>query len=115
MKVRFLSDENFNRRIREGLEQRFLGIDILTADQANLRGRLDPEVLSAASTQGRVLLSHDIKTMPVHFRDRLLATGGCSGVLLVPQRTPIGRAIEDVGAIWDEDDAEDWVDRLGWI
>ena len=112
MKVRFLSDENFNRRILQGLELQYFGIEILTAEQAGMKGRPDPEVLTIARRASRVLLTHDCKTMPRFFADQVLSAEGCSGVILVPQLLPIGQAISLIGTIWEDQEAHQWVNRI---
>ncbi len=114
VKLRFLADENFSYKILNGLKRHFAEIDVVTSDDVDLRGRPDDEVLSFAAEVGRVLLTHDCKTMPGHFKDRLYS-GGSGGVIVLRQQTSIGRAIEIIGTIWEEDDADDWVDMLEWV
>jgi len=47
----------------------------MTAAEADLEGRSDPEVLEFAATQGRILVSHDTSTMPVTFRSECARVG----------------------------------------
>ena len=68
MKVRFLADADLNRAIVSGVLRREPSLDFLTAQAAGLRGMNDPEVLALAAEQRRVLVSHDVGTMPAHFR-----------------------------------------------
>ena len=75
----------------------------------------DPEVLSLAALQGRILVSHDENTMPAHF-NRLLESGSHSpGLLIVPQGAPVGPVIEGILLIWIATDAEEWTDRIAWL
>ena len=87
-------------------------MDFLSANEANLEGVRDPEVLAIASDQGRILVSHDFQTMPRHFGDFLQTRGSSPGVLLVPQYLPIGEAIEELVLIWSASDIEEWQDRI---
>ena len=87
-------------------------MDFLYANEANLVGVPDPEVLALAAEQDRILVSHDFQTMPRHFGDFLQARGSSPGVLLVPQYLPIGDAIEELVLIWAATDAEEWKDRI---
>ena len=72
----------------------------------------DPEVLALAAAQNRVLVSHDFQTMPWHFADFLQAGNSSPGVLVIPQRLPIGEAIEELLLIWTASDAEEWQNRI---
>ena len=67
MKSRFLADADLNRTIVSGVLRREPSLDFLTAQAAGLRGMNDSEVLALAAEQQRVLVSHDVGTMPAHF------------------------------------------------
>ena len=87
-------------------------MDFLYANEANLVGVPDPEVLALAAEQDRILVSHDFQTMPRHFGDFLQDRGSSPGVLVVPQSLPIGEAIEELVLIWGASDAEEWENRI---
>lgn len=67
MKIKFLADASLNRAIVTGVMRAEPSIDFLTASAAQLAGVPDGEVLAIASRVGRVLVTHDIKTMPFCF------------------------------------------------
>ena len=67
MPVRFQADADLDGRILRGLRRAAPEIDIRTADDANLAGLEDPEVLRIAADSGRILVSQDRRTMPGHF------------------------------------------------
>ena len=67
MKVRFQADADLNRKIVVGVRRREPGIDFRSAREGDVVGRSDPEVLSLAAQDGRVLVSHDRHSMPGHF------------------------------------------------
>jgi hypothetical protein len=114
MKVKFQADADLDGRIIRGLKRRLPEIEILTADQANLAGLSDPEVLEVASLSGRILVTHDHHTMPGHF-GQFIASRNSSGVIVVPKSLPIGTAIEELSLIWLASDAAEWPNRLMWI
>ena len=87
-------------------------MDFLSANEANLEGVPDAEVLALATEQHRILVSHDFQTMPRHFSDFLQTRGYSPGVILVPQSLPIGEAIEELLLIWGASDAEEWENRI---
>jgi len=75
----------------------------------------DPEVLALAAEQQRVLVSHDVGTMPAHFRAFQDAGERSAGVFLIPQTLDIGTAIEELLVSWLASDASEWEDRLEWL
>jgi hypothetical protein len=90
--IRFLADADLNEGIVAGCLRREPTMDFLYANEMNLVGVPDPEVLALASEQDRILVSHDFQTMPRHFGDFLQAGGSSPGVFVVPQSLPIGAA-----------------------
>lgn len=114
MNVRFLADADLNQAILQGTIRRELSIDFQTAHGAGLSGLSDPEVLAIASDDGRVLVTHDQKTMPTHFGEFII-THTSPGVLVVPQHFPISSAIEELILIWSVTEAEEWVNRICYL
>jgi len=115
VKVRFLADADLNRAIVSGVLRREPSIDFLTAQAAGLRGVNDPEVLALAAERQRVLISHDVGTMPAHFRAFSNAGRHSSGVFLIPQSLDVGTAINELVLIWLASEASEWEGRLEWI
>jgi uncharacterized protein DUF5615 len=68
VKIRFLADADLNRAILSGMLRREPSLDFLSAQGAGLRGMNDAAVLALAAEQQRVLVSHDVGTIPAHFR-----------------------------------------------
>jgi hypothetical protein len=92
-----------------------LSRDFLTAQAAGLRGMRDPEILALAVERQRVLVSHDVGTMPAHFRAVRNAGKHSSGVFLIPQSLDVASAIDELVLIWLASEASDWEDRLVWL
>jgi hypothetical protein len=108
VKVRFLADADLNNAIVVRVLRREPSVDFLTAHGGGgLRGM--------AAHQQRVLVSHDIGTMPGHFRE--FGKGGkrSAGVFLVPQSLAVGTAIEELLLIWIGSEAREWENRLEWL
>ena len=115
MKVRFLADADLNKAIVNGVLRREPSIDFLSAHAAGLRRMKDPEVLALAAGQQRVLVSHDVGTMPENFRKFRNAGKRSAGVFLVPQSLDIGTAIQELLLIWLASEASEWENRLEWL
>ncbi len=84
MRIRFLCDEDFHGSIVRGVRRSRPPMDIQTAAEAGTIGLSDPLVLAHAAAQGRILLSHDSRTMPGHFSAFLNAGHSSPGLILVP-------------------------------
>lgn len=97
--IALLTDEDFNARIIRGLVRRFPDVNLLTVNAAGLAGQLDPEVLTWAATNERVLITHDVNTMIEAALDRIRANHRMPGVIAVPQQLSIGAAISDLTLI----------------
>jgi hypothetical protein len=82
-KIRFQADEDFRMRIIKGLRRRQPLIDIQTTSEAGLQGFPDPIRLARAAEQGRMLVSHDVNTMPGHFAAFLASGQHSPGVFLI--------------------------------
>jgi hypothetical protein len=110
--IRFLADYDLNYAIVKGARLREPAIDFLSGRDADLQGVSDPEVLRIAASAGRILVSHDKKTLPGHFAQFLGEQHQSPGVLLVSQRTPIGDVIEALMLIWLASDSTEWQNQI---
>lgn len=94
--LRFVADEDFTRAIVRGVIRARSDIDVVRVQDVGLRTREDAVVLNWAATEGRVLLTHDVQTMPAHAYERVRNMLPMPGVFVVPQNEAIGRIIEDL-------------------
>lgn len=111
MSVRFLADANFDLVILAAAKRREPALDFQTAPGVGLAGLEDPAVLAVAAQEGRVLLTHDVRTMPRHFA-AFIGEQTSAGVLLVPQSLPRRQVVEDLLVIWVAMEAEEWINRI---
>lgn len=111
MSVRFQADADLNHIIVQATLRREPSIDFQTAYAAGLVGVPDPEVLALAAHAGRVLVTHDRKTMPTHFAGLIEHTTS-SGVIVIPQKLPIRVAGEKLLLIWTASGAAEWRNRI---
>ncbi len=91
--VRFQADADLKQAIITGTIRRQPNIDFQSAYAARLEGKKDPEVLAIAAQDGRVLVTHDRKTMSAEFGEFIMSQIS-SGVLVLSQNIPISDAIE---------------------
>ncbi len=89
-------------------------IDFQVLQGALPEGTRDPEVLAFAAEHDRVLVSHDVNTMPRHFREFTRARTS-PGLILIPQRLGIGTAIEELLLVWECNDAKDFSNQVLYL
>ena len=114
MTPRFQADADLNQKIVLGVRRREPAIDFRDAHEGGVTGVPDFEVLRIASESGRILVSHDRKTMPLHLT-QFLANRSSPGVIIVAQDLDIGAAIEELLLIWSASDAAEWRDQLSFL
>jgi hypothetical protein len=107
--IRFQADNDLNRLIVTATFRREPAIDFQTAQAAQLDYLDDNSVLHRAAAEGRILVTHDKRTLPKHFAS-LVAKGTRSpGVLLViPQDVPLRAVVDTLILIWVDSRPEDW-------
>lgn len=93
--IRFLADQNFNGHILRGLKLRIPELDCVTTHETGMQNYSDPDLLEWAAKENRVILTHDAKTFPQFAYEQMGRGEAMSGVVVVDDLMPIGRAIDD--------------------
>lgn len=106
MKIRFQADADLNPDIVVGVQRRERQIDFRTADEAGLRGLNDLQALALAARDGRILVTHDLKTMPSYFAE-FIRTNTSPGLFIVSQKTDLLAVIEGLLLDWEATEAEE--------
>jgi Domain of unknown function (DUF5615) len=121
MALRYVFDENLrgplwaaicraNARRPEPIEITRVG------DEADLPLRTtDPELLRWAEDHHCVVVSSDVRTMPVHHRAHLEAGRHCPGVFLIELPCSIPLIVEALLYYAEESDEDLWRDRIIFI
>jgi len=97
--LRLLADNDLNQKLLRGLRQRIPNIDVITARSIGLKEATDPELLEWAANADRIIITHDNRTMPAHVSNRIAAGARVAGVVIIPQPSPIPRAIAELEII----------------
>jgi len=114
MKVLFQADADLKHAIVSATLRREPTIDFRSAHSADLAGLDDMEVLAFAEQEGRLLVSHDSRTMPHHFAE-FIANNMSPGVVIASQRLGIAVVVEELLLIWSASDADEWVNRIAHL
>lgn len=89
-------DENFDHHILRALVRRVPALDFRTVQEAGLAGADDPAVLEWAASEGRVLLTHDVKTVTKFAYERVERGESMPGVIEVPSRASVSDVLDDL-------------------
>jgi len=80
--LRIMTDEDFNGRIVRGVLRLLPDLDLVRIQDIGMLSASDRNILEAAANEGRVLLTHDAKTMPIHAYDRTRAGMPMPGLIV---------------------------------
>ncbi|MFM2429642.1 MAG: hypothetical protein RLZZ511_855 [Cyanobacteriota bacterium] len=109
--IRFQADADLRQAIVTGVIRRSPALDFRSANEAGLEGLKDPEVLTLAAQDRRLLVTHDRKTMPTEF-GQFIMTQTSAGVLVLPQNLAIAEAIDAIILVWEVCTAEEWRNQI---
>jgi hypothetical protein len=111
VKVRFQADADLNHTILLAVIRQEPAVSFRSAADASFAGLSDLDVLAVSAAAGRILVTHDIRTMPRHFAD-LVRSSPSPGVILVPQHLSVADAVEQLLLIWAASEPDEWVNRI---
>jgi hypothetical protein len=111
MKVGFRADNDLDRDIVRGLLRLEPRIDF---EAEPLNGLDDESVLLIALREDRILITHDISSIPPLF-SRLREGSQLPGVILIPQSYALGKAVEQLHLIWVLTEAAEWRNRICYL
>jgi hypothetical protein len=115
LSIRFQADNDLKFGIVTAVRRREPTVDFVSAQEAGLDDVLDPVLLDRAAAEGRVLVSHDRRTMIDHFRDHLAAGKSSPGLLIVSQGSAIGDVVESVLYVWALSDPAELRDQAYYL
>lgn len=106
--LRLLSDENFNGDIIRGLFLRQPNIDLIRVQDVGLQEENDPEILTWAANNERILITHDRATMPNFAYERLVMGKPMTGLFVVNDRIIIRQAIDELLSLINCTEPTEW-------
>jgi hypothetical protein len=105
--ILFQANNDLDRLIVAVTFRREPTIDFQSAQTAQLDYLDDEAVLQCAASDGRILVTHDKRTLPKHFASFLAKGNSSPGVLLViPQDVPLRPVVDTLILIWVDDRPE---------
>jgi hypothetical protein len=114
--MRFLADENFDNLILRGILRENPNFDVVRVQDTDVYQAAAPVVLAWAAVEGRILLTHDVKTMTYHAYERVEAGLPMPGVIEVSkQQMSLGRAVEELLIIDGASDPSEWENLVAYL
>lgn len=114
MKIEYLADEDRRRAVVLGVRRREPGISFVQAFEVGAAGKEDSTVLRIAAEAGRILVSHDVRTMPRFFKE-FIRRQSSPGLVLIQQRLALGEAIDGLVLMWIASEAEEWINQICYL
>lgn len=113
--LRLLADENLNHDLIRGLVRRMPSLDLIRVQDVGLRMADDPSVLEWAANEGRVVLTHDVNTMPGFAFDRIRRNQAMAGLLVISQQAALAGVIDDILLIAECSEADEYDGRVIYL
>lgn len=113
--MRLVSDNNFNGDIIRGLLRRIPVLDLVRVQDVGLADLMDPELLAWAAGQGRILLTHDKKTIPKYAYDRVRRGELMPGVFVMFDKIRVGEGIEALQLAIECSEQEEWENQVVYL
>jgi hypothetical protein len=113
--LRLLIDQDLDHDILRGLIRRIPRLDAVTASEIGMREATDPELLTRAARERRIIVTHDRKTMPMHAADLIGEGKNVAGLIVVPRTMPLHQAIEDLELIITCSEMGEWVNAIRYL
>jgi hypothetical protein len=113
--MRFATDENFDGRVLSGLRQRIPDLDIVRVQDTEMYQSHDPALLEWLATEDRILLTHDVKTMPGFVYARVRDGLSVPGIIEVSDKVPIGEVLDDLEIIIGAGTPQDFENQVRYV
>lgn len=114
---RLVCDEDQHPGLLAALKQLASQIDLIRVGDTGAppTETEDPDLLVAAEALGRVLVTGDRKTMPVHLTNHFAAGHHTAGTILLRGGFSLGRLAQEIIDEWATTTADEWIDRTIYL
>lgn len=113
--LRYLADEDFDNRILRAFQRTDPTLDWVRVQDIGLSGCEDQLILQTAAQEQRVVLTCDVTTMTAAAYARSLRAEPMPGLIVVPQRMAIGRAVEELLFLARESTFDEWYGQVLYL
>ncbi|HVF67142.1 MAG TPA: DUF5615 family PIN-like protein [Pyrinomonadaceae bacterium] len=113
--LRLLIDQDLDHDILRALMRSVPRLDAVTAFEIGMSEASDAELLTRAAKEGRVVVTHDRRTMPAHAADLMGAGKEVAGLFVVPRGLPLRQAIEDLELLVTCSENAEWLNVIRYL
>jgi predicted nuclease of predicted toxin-antitoxin system len=113
--LKLVADENLDNRILLGLLLRRPDLDIKRVQDVGLSGSEDPVILEWAAHEGRILVTHDKRTMADFAYERVQAGQPMPGVFAIKPKSRVGMVIDDILTLVELSDQGEWDNLVCYV
>lgn len=113
--LRLLIDQDLDQDILRGLIRRIPQLDAVTAFEIGMSEATDPQLLVWAAQEGRVIVTHDRRTMPLHAADLMGEGKDIAGLFVVPRSLPLHQVIADLELMITCSEQGEWVNVIRYL
>jgi predicted nuclease of predicted toxin-antitoxin system len=106
--LRLLADENFNHDLIRGVLRVIPSLDLVRVQDVGLGSCEDMAVLDWAARERRLVMTHDVNTMPAFAFERLRRNQSMPGVFVVSQQAALRSVIDDILLLAECSDTGEW-------
>ena len=113
--LHLLIDENFDQRILRGLKLELRDIDYVVVQETELGGLRDSLLLAWAAESQRIIVTHDVNTLPKHAYERVRAGQLMPEVIVIPEDLAIGAAIEELATLIECCESDELANQVKYV
>jgi hypothetical protein len=113
--LRLLIDQDVDHDILRGLMRRIPQLDAVTAFEIGMSEATDPELLTWAARERRIIITHDRTTMPTHAADLMSKGINIAGLFVVLRSLPPHQVIEDLEVMITCSENDEWVNVIRYL
>lgn len=113
--LRLLADENLNHDLIRGVLRRLPSLDLVRVQDVGLREVDDVGVLEWAARERRIILTHDVNTMPAFAFERIRRSQAMPGLFVVRQQAALVSVIADILLIAECSDSSEYDSQVIYL
>jgi predicted nuclease of predicted toxin-antitoxin system len=113
--LRLLIDQDLDHDILRGLIRRIPQPDAVTAFEIGMSAATDSQLLTWAAQDGRIIVTHDRKTMPTHAAALMGEGQNIAGLIVVPRSLPLQQVIEDLELMITCSENDEWANVIRYL
>ena len=113
--LRLLIDQDLDHDILRGVIRRIPHLDVVTAFEIGMSRATDPELLTWAAQEKRVLITHDKTTMPVDAANLIRNGENMAGLIIVSRRLALHQVLDDLELIITCSENDEWNNVIQYL